>query len=277
MHKGSFFLSFAVIVIIAVCVDSQQLSFQGNVRIYNDPAVSGILTGFMYYDGSNLKLRTDYTVGTQEIILYTPKLKYLHCTNDCDTTTYADPWPIFYKLGTDSAGTPITINSLSCTPYSRSGSSSGDVTKVWVANSGTGKICRAQFLDGTTVDFTNIVSLASSTVFDAYTGWSCPGQTCVQKFDMFLVFDESGSINYNSFQTEKSFAVSIAQSYTFGNTNGVGMGLVMFDDDGRLITSLSYNQQSFINAVNGVVQGRGNTCIGCGLYLANYWTNRPFG
>jgi len=276
MNKASFFLSFAVIVFIAVCVDSQQLSFQGNVKIYNDPTVSGILNGYMYFDGNNLKLRTDYTVGTQEIIQFTPKLKYLKCGSDCDTTTYTDPWPIFYKLSGDTAGSTITINGRSCTQYSRTTTTTGEVMKVWVASSGTGVICRAQLREsngagGTTIDFTNVAPILSSSVFDAYTGWNCPGQTCVQKFDMFLVFDESGSIKNAAFQTEKDFAISIAGSYTFGNTNGVGMGLVMFDDDARLITSLSYNQQSFINAVNGVVQGKGNTCIGCGIDLAQWY------
>jgi len=88
--------------------------------------------------------------------------------------------------------------------------------------------------------------------------------------DMFLVFDESGSIRDSAFTTEKNFAISIAQSYVFGTQN-VGMGLVMFDDDARTITSETYNQQSFINAVNSVVQGKGNTCIGCGIDLAQAW------
>lgn len=273
MHKGSLIISLAVIALLAVC-DAQQKSFQANVRIYNDPTVSGILTGFMYYDGTNLKIRTDYNVGTNEILIWSTKLKYLKCGSDCDTTTYTDGWPVFYKQSSDSAaGSAVTINSRSCTPYSRTTSTTGEAMYVWVASSGTGAICRAQLRSsngtpGTIIDFTNNVNLASTSVFDAYTSWSCPSQTCVQRFDMFLVFDESGSIKNTPFQTEKDFAVSIAQSYTFGSQNGVGMGLVMFDDDARLITSLTYNQQSFINAVNGVVQGKGNTCIGCGIDLA---------
>jgi hypothetical protein len=281
MHKGTFFISLAVIALIAVCANAQQLTFQANVKIYNDPSVSGILNGFMYYDGTNLKVRTDYTVGTQEIILYTPKLKYLKCSSDCDTTTYTDPWPIFYKKSGDTAGTVSTINGRSCTRYSRSTTTTGEVMYVWVASSGTGAICRAQLREdngqpGTTIDFTNNVALATTSVFDAYSSWNCPQQTCVQKFDMFLVFDESGSIKNAAFQDEKDFAVSIAQSYTFGSTSGVGMGLVMFDDDARLITSLSYNQQSFINAVNGVTQGKGNTCIGCGINLAQQYLSYPY-
>ena len=92
------------------------------------------------------------------------------------------------------------------------------------------------------------------------------------------VFDESSSIASSSFVNEKQFAVSIAESFSFGNENGVGMGLVMYADSGRMITSLDYNLQSFTNAVNGVHQTGGNTCIGCGINLAQYaldYSDRP--
>jgi hypothetical protein len=62
--------------------------------------------------------------------------------------------------------------------------------------------------------------------------WNCPQQQCNRMIDFMLVFDESGSIDRNSFNQEKTFAEAIATSYTFSPQH-VAMGLVLFDTNAR--------------------------------------------
>jgi hypothetical protein len=53
------------------------------------------------------------------------------------------------------------------------------------------------------------------------------------------------------------------------------VGVVFFDDDARIISGLHYSKTSVINAMRSAGQGKGWTCIGCGLNSGMQVLNSP--
>jgi hypothetical protein len=244
-----------------------QASFKASFSMYNDPNIVGVMTGTINYDSAQLIIRHDYDLpsGTvNEVLrfgdpanpaLNTNHLRYLRCTT-CFTETYQQVMPQYF--GGTANGAAININGRQCTPRTITGN---PVTTIWV--DGSSNICRALYTGGKTIDFTNNAAV-DPTAFTAISTWGCPAQQCNKQIDFVLVFDESGSIDSNSFRLMKSFAQDIARSYTFGPTN-TGMALVMFSSNARSAVTMTFIQASFVNGVSGVTQRGGSTCIGCGL------------
>lgn len=94
-----------------------------------------------------------------------------------------------------------------------------------------------------------------------------PPPVCTAPFDLMFVLDESGSISSQNFTLEKQFAISFAQSFTFGATATQG-GIVMFSTNARLVRTLTPSLPIFTNTLNAVVQVSGQTDITEGLTLA---------
>jgi hypothetical protein len=132
--------------------------------------------------------------------------------------------------------------------------------------------CKVQFQTGTVVDgraltFTNVRALGGAT-FNDFAGFPCPKQSCNVQMDIILIVDESGSIDAAEFSAQRQFILGIANSYNIA-PNAISMGLVMFATNSRTILNYSNNKQTVINAINGVIQATGSTCIGCGFRSAN--------
>jgi len=85
--------------------------------------------------------------------------------------------------------------------------------------------------------------------------------------DLVFVMDESGSITAGDFNTDKQAIVQMASGLTFGPTR-FGVGLVEFSGDARQVIPLSYNQATFVNAVNAVYRRGGATNTYSGLVAA---------
>ena len=82
--------------------------------------------------------------------------------------------------------------------------------------------------------------------------------------DIMLTLDESGSISATNFAALKQFAANFVNALDISPT-ATRVGIVMFDNDSRLILAPSDNRTTILNAINGIIQGAGATCIGCGL------------
>ena len=91
--------------------------------------------------------------------------------------------------------------------------------------------------------------------------------------DVMLVLDESGSLNSTEFGQLKSFASNFVSQLDMNTTR---VGIVMFDDEARLILAPSGIPALIQSTINGIVQGAGNTCIGCGLNLADQTLDHNF-
>jgi hypothetical protein len=86
------------------------------------------------------------------------------------------------------------------------------------------------------------------------------------------VFDESGSVDRDSFQREKQFGIDFADTFTFGE-NAAKMALVQFDTVSRLTIVMQNNKNNFINLMNSITQNGRATCIGCGIQTAQQELN----
>jgi hypothetical protein len=104
-----------------------------------------------------------------------------------------------------------------------------------------------------------------------------PAPRCEAKVDIMLVLDRSGSISGPDFVTEKNFASSFVQSFTFG-ASATQMGIVTFSTDARLDIGLTPSQPILINSINLIVPPLGSTDIAEGIDLAQshlYVFGRP--
>lgn len=254
-------ISLLVLVTLSVAFSYSVNEFSANVIISNSPSVSGKLSGKLYYSVSGQRIRIDYTVGPTEYYDFGDNLRYLVCGQDCDAETITYDMPVYGTASGDSSAGTITSGGRTCTGYKHSASPTGGAKTVYVSGN---DVCRVVYVDGTTYDFTGNGALPS--------GWykplaTCPKPKCSKRIDFQLIFDESGSISSSDFTVEKNFGKSIADSYTFGVDN-VAMGLILFDYDARIVQSITTSKQSFMNSINGAKQGKGNTCISCGLNTA---------
>lgn len=85
--------------------------------------------------------------------------------------------------------------------------------------------------------------------------------------DLFLVFDETGSIDSSEFFLQKNFMLSLVPSTLF--SDGGRAGVVLFAGTARVAVPLTSSYAQFQNAVSALTRlGTGGTCIGCGLSAA---------
>lgn len=85
--------------------------------------------------------------------------------------------------------------------------------------------------------------------------------------DIFLVLDESGSINAADFARQRQFAQSVINQVMTG-PGGARIGLVQFSGDARLTFDMTDNKQLALGQVGAMSQRGGSTCIGCGISTA---------
>lgn len=278
-----------VVLLVAAVAGQTQRKFAAAVTAYNDPNVKGTLTGSMLYDADLQKLRFNWAVGVNEIYHFAESLRYLKCpAGVCETETFNVPLWEFFTTQATQQGANANINGRTCTPYKKNPPANAPANRVdivWVDSGNSNIVCRVEFFKpagqaaAKTLDFTANAALPANaaTLFDDTVG--CPQQQCSKQITFDLIFDQSGSVDANSFQLMKTFAKSLAQSYTFG-PEYVGMGLTMFSTSAQQYVAITFSQTSFINGVNGVIQDAGWTCIGCGIQagqtaLANS-PNRPY-
>jgi hypothetical protein len=224
------------------------------------------MTGVMNYDSVGGFLKNDYNVAggvVNEYFDFNKHLRYLFC-GTCDTQTWTSPIPTYHSDGLNPTGNTMTINGQSCSEYQTT--NAGDPVSFLWTNTANGLPCRAVNITGTTIDFSNFAPLNAGS-FAAFNGWNCPAQQCNRLMDIALIFDESGSIIPTDFVKEVQFGASVAQNFVFG-PNAVGMALIQFSGSARLTIQVTFIQQSFLNAMNAVIQLGGATCIGCGMQLA---------
>jgi hypothetical protein len=87
--------------------------------------------------------------------------------------------------------------------------------------------------------------------------------------ELFLVIDESGSIPSTTFQNQvKGFMRNIVQGLSMG-PDAARVGIVQFSTTARLMVGLNASKASVLNTITGSTQQAGNTCIGCGVALAD--------
>eukprot|EP01118_Nematostelium_gracile_P006191 TRINITY_DN1992_c0_g1_i2.p1 TRINITY_DN1992_c0_g1~~TRINITY_DN1992_c0_g1_i2.p1 ORF type:complete len:749 (+),score=162.65 TRINITY_DN1992_c0_g1_i2:89-2335(+) len=257
-----------LLVVVILSLAFAQDNFQSAFMIYNDSSVVGTMLGTINYDFTRKFLRNDYTFDGGKTIneffnFSTPPLRNLKCDATCDTETYGLPMPIYIKPNTASNVGAITLNGVSCQGWTMP---AGVVQRAWFDTNG--KICRAVFTGGKTIDFLNHMGpeTADLTKFNA-NGWNCPQPTCNKPMDIILVFDESGSIFEADFAREVDFGKQLANGYTFG-PNAVAMGLVQFSTGSKVSIPLTNDKSQFLNAIARLVQNGGGTCLGCGLEAA---------
>eukprot|EP01114_Cavostelium_apophysatum_P002080 TRINITY_DN1181_c0_g1_i1.p1 TRINITY_DN1181_c0_g1~~TRINITY_DN1181_c0_g1_i1.p1 ORF type:complete len:743 (-),score=160.71 TRINITY_DN1181_c0_g1_i1:49-2277(-) len=270
------FLVFLLLLSSGVFAQTSQI-FAADFIVSEDPTISGILTGKIYYDGNAKKIRNDYDIGPIEVFNFTGTsigIRYLGCGggSTCNAETWKVPMPIYWVESGDTlqSGSPITsVDGRTCQRYTKAGTKL--LKTIWVDSNS--RICRAQFrdpantnADGKVIDFQNVRAIGTTNL-DIYKTWSCPQQTCSKMMDIALVFDQSGSIKSSSFTKEKNFGVGIAQAFKFGPT-AAAMTVIMFANSAERIVPFNIDQTSVINQINGITQAGGETCIGCGISLA---------
>jgi len=241
--------------------------FVANIAIRNDPNVIGTITGVMSYNFAAGRQRTDFTLGVTEFFEFAAltNVRFLVCGAACEATTIKSAQLKFFKEGTDQqVGGVVSVNGRQCTQFNKASPPAGAVTQIFVDAAGVP--CKANFANGKTIDFTNPKALVGDP-FSARPA-NCPQPTCTKKQDIMLNFDESGSIDSASFNAEKQFGADIANSFTFSPLLAA-MGLVQFDTDARLSIPMTQDRSSFLNQMSRITQGKGSTCIGCGLSLSN--------
>ncbi len=100
-------------------------------------------------------------------------------------------------------------------------------------------------------------------------GYIDEGNICQEcKQDVVIVFDESGSISAEDFSTMKEFGVGVVD-YLDILPEKDNVGIVVFGTSSRSIININNNYISVINAINGMTQYGGFTCIGCGINKAS--------
>jgi len=241
--------------------------FKANVAIRNDPNVIGTITGVMNYDFAAGRQRTDFTLGVTEFFEFSAQtnVRFLVCNGFCEASTIKTVQLKFFREAADTqSGGVQTVNGRQCTQFNKAGQPAGAVTQIFV--DAAGLPCKANFANGKTFDFTNVVAVAGDPFSARPT--NCPTPVCTKKQDIVLNFDESGSVDANSFNAEKQFGIDIANSFSFGPLL-TAMALVQFDSNSRLTIPMTQDQASFKNQMSRITQRRGATCIGCGLSTSN--------
>jgi hypothetical protein len=252
-----------VVLLIAFVNSQSPTAFQAYFVATGNPLILGTMNGTINYDVATGQLRNDYNVATgivSEFFDFNKKIRYLYCTS-CYPQTYTSPIPSYYvTAGATSTGNTATIGGRQCNQYNIN-DASNPVANIWVDSSSL--ICQATYTVGTVIVFT-MFQPVSTTALSVVPSWNCPAPQCNLMMDIVMILDESGSITPPNFVKEVQFGYAVASGYTFGPLN-VGMGLIQFSGDARFTISMTYVQQSFLNAMNAVYQRGGSTCIGCGL------------
>merc|ERR1719191_210546 len=96
-----------------------------------------------------------------------------------------------------------------------------------------------------------------------------PDLVCEAQLDMLLLVDGSGSVNWYGpgFENERQFALSMFNLMSFGDT-GAKAGVILFSWEAELIAPMTTDQQSLIDAVEGMSWPHWNTDTAAALTMA---------
>merc|ERR1719502_1129032 len=98
----------------------------------------------------------------------------------------------------------------------------------------------------------------------------CPQDlVCEAQIDMLLLLDGSGSVNWYGpgFENERQFALSMFNLMNFGDA-GAKAGVILFSWEAELIAPMTTDQQSLIDAVEGMQWPHWNTDTAAALTMA---------
>merc|ERR1719324_2240832 len=99
----------------------------------------------------------------------------------------------------------------------------------------------------------------------------CPQDlVCTAQIDMLLLLDGSGSTNWYGpgFENERQFALDMFNLMGFGDA-GAKAGVILFSWEAELVHPMSTDQQSLIDAVEGMSWPHWNTDAAASLTMAN--------
>lgn len=212
----------------------------------------------------------------------------MKCPAKCEAEDWKTEFPVYWYDKTaefqdnyswTSTTTLATINGINCRKYERSakvGSLSGAAVKELWFEDGSGeptdrRVCRAVSVNGKTVEFENHGAFpaesAKKALFTPAADWNCPEKKCFAMADIFLVFDDSGSISNTNFNKMIQFGKDFANAFNIEEF-GSHLGLVLFASSARLILPLTSSVNHIRNALDTISRTNGNTCIGCGIKTA---------
>merc|ERR1719487_3227282 len=98
----------------------------------------------------------------------------------------------------------------------------------------------------------------------------CPQDlVCTAKLDMLLLLDGSGSVNWYGpgFEDERAFTLQMLNLMSFGD-DGAKAGVILFSWEAELVHPMSTDQQSLIDAVEGMSWPHWNTDTAAALTMA---------
>merc|ERR1719174_2788893 len=98
----------------------------------------------------------------------------------------------------------------------------------------------------------------------------CPQDlVCTAQLDMLLLLDGSGSVNWYGpgFENERTFALNMFNVMNFGDA-GAKAGVILFSWEAELIAPMTTDQQSLIDAVEGMSWPHWNTDTAAALTMA---------
>lgn len=258
--------AFFAVALAAGCALAQTTTeFDANVRIYNDPAITGAIGGTIKYRESIEHIRYTYDVTSQgpiEIFDFGEEIRYLYCTA-CEAETRGGNMFMFRQENTDTQqgavgattisawqssgannGVPVQVATTRFTK--QNAQASGGVTDVYIDASN--RIVRAVFENGKTVDFWGH-SAASGDV-RVQTAWNCPEKQCNLQLDIFFVVDESGSISDNEwYDSMRPFLRDFSKSFDMGSDK-VQLGATFFAGSNTLRQPITDSNATWFGWLN---------------------------
>eukprot|EP01119_Soliformovum_irregulare_P018546 TRINITY_DN5713_c0_g1_i1.p1 TRINITY_DN5713_c0_g1~~TRINITY_DN5713_c0_g1_i1.p1 ORF type:complete len:590 (+),score=89.18 TRINITY_DN5713_c0_g1_i1:37-1806(+) len=263
-------ISALLFVIVLIC--EGQNVFTADIQVSNRSSIFGIqrveLTGVLYYDYYSQLTQITYPFSTIEYFNYTSNYRYIMSLTSgiggtCDALPSGQLMPIYFSEPNDIV-TGVTSNNCQERIKNYTRGIEGVVNKIYVNPNGI--ICRAIWFDGTTYDFTNVVSAAGGTLIKSVPiACSSKFSVCANRLDIELVVSESSILNATQFNNIKTFISSLSSSFAFG-VGGVSMGLTLFGSNARTVipSTTSLIDFSYLLRTN-VTQLGGTNCIACGI------------
>lgn len=247
---------FKYVSALIIFISSAYAYMCDSIKIIN----SSIIESSFYYDKSNKLIINTYTspINMVEYIDYTNKIKYKICSESgsesvCDAELYFDNFPELYHINTD-----ILIDTIDNVQYYNRTNDNilsysikdGYIYDIYYSDLTYQRLINCHIEDKPNINLS-----------------ICPAPTCSKIADIIFVIDESGSIIEEEYDKIKTFIIDIINHYDLSQDT-VNIGIVLFAESSRVISSLSYNKNNLITSINNMGQYKGGTCISCGLDTA---------
>ena len=257
--KATFFLLACFLVGASLGGNTVMFSADAVIRVPN-----GQYTGkaYYYYDEEEQYLRIDYSTPSSmiELIDYKEGVRY-KVGYKCEAAYYGYPAPTLFKNIGDTS-TEITEDG--CTKYIPADKAGLD--SVWLTDTET--ICKAELINGKTIQFSNVNYMFNDMNFFSIAGKQCPVPVCKRAIDVVLAVDSSdpvGEDNWNNYV--KEFVRQLASSLDIYH-DAAQIGVVSFGTTAREIIGLSSNKALIEEVLALAKYTGGDTCIGCGINMA---------